>query len=67
MIKSQYPKLLWDHCVELEARICSCNAHDHYLLDIEVPETIMKGHIMDISTICEYEWYEWVMYNGTTW
>ena len=27
----------------------------------------MKAHNADIGTICEYEWYEWVMYNATTW
>ena len=27
----------------------------------------MKGHTEGISTICEYEWYEWVMYNDITW
>ena len=27
----------------------------------------MKGYTADISTICEYEWYEWVIYNETTW
>ena len=65
MIKTQYPKLLWDHCNELEAR--ACTAHSHYLLDGEVPETVIKGHTEDISTIREYEWYEQVMYNDTTW
>ena len=67
MIKTQSPKRLWDHCDELEDRIRSCTAHDHYLLGFEVPETVMKGHTADISTICEYEWYEWVIYNDTTW
>ena len=51
MIKTQSQKFLWDHCAELEARICSCTAHDYYLLDGEVPETVMKGHTVDISTI----------------
>ena len=27
----------------------------------------MQGHTVDISTICEYEWYGWVMYIDTTW
>ena len=58
MIKTQSPKRLWEHCAELEARIHSCTVHDHYLLDGEVPETVIKGHTEDISTIREYEWYE---------
>ena len=27
----------------------------------------MQGHTVDISTICEYERYGWVMYIDTTW
>ena len=60
MIKPQSPKSFWDHCGELEACI-------RYFLNDEVPETMMKWHTMDISTICEYEQYEWVIYNDTTW
>ena len=67
MIKTQSPKRLWYHCAELEARICSFTVHYHYLLNGEVPETVMKGKSADISIMCEYEWYEWVIYNDTTW
>ena len=67
MIKTQSPKRLQDHCAKLEAHIRSLTAHDHYSLDCEVPETGIKVHTAEISTICEYEWYEWVMYNYTTW
>ena len=67
MIKTQSPKRLWDHCLELEARIRSCTAHDNFSLDGEVPETVMTGHTADISSICEFEWYQWVMYNDATW
>jgi hypothetical protein len=28
----------------------------------EVPETIMTGSTIDISHICEYGWYDWVMF-----
>ncbi len=27
----------------------------------QVPETIMKGGMADISSITEFGWYEWVM------
>ena len=62
MLRSHAPKKLWDHCLELEAFVRSCTAHDHYALNGEVPETVMKGQPADISNICEYEWYQWVMY-----
>ena len=62
MISAGSPKVLWDHCLELESRVRSCTAHDLYMLDGEVPETVMKGHTADISQICEFAWYEWVMF-----
>ena len=54
MIKKQSPKKLWDHCLELESLICSHTAHDHFPLNGEVPETLMKGTGDDISNISEY-------------
>ena len=62
MLRTQSPKKLWDHCLELETRIRSCTAHDLYKLQGEVPETLMKGSTADISQICAYDWFEWIMY-----
>jgi len=62
MLKSGSPKRLWDHAIELEALIQSHTAHEIYVLQGQVPETIMTGQTADISNLCEYEWYEWVMY-----
>ena len=28
----------------------------------EVPETIMTGSIADIRHICEFAWYDWLMF-----
>ena len=42
--------------------IRSHTAHTAYELQGEVPETIMIGQTEDISNICEYDWYEWVMF-----
>ena len=33
-----------------------------YMLYGEVPETEMKGQASDISHICEFSWYQWVMF-----
>ena len=44
------------------ALICSHTAHTAYELQGEVPETIMTGQTADISNICEYDWYEWIMF-----
>lgn len=66
MIKTRSPKKLWDDCLELSALIRSHTAHNIYQLHGQVPETIMTGETADISYICEYSWYEWVMYNDAT-
>ena len=66
MLKTQSPKLLWDHCLELEALIRSHTAHGIYALDGETPEWKMKGSTADISQICKYSWYEWVMFRDSS-
>ena len=65
MIRKQSLKKLWDHFLELESLIFSHTAHDHFPLNGEVPETLMKGTGADIINICEYEWYEWVKFLDT--
>jgi hypothetical protein len=65
MIKTGAPKRLWDHCIELQGLICSHTANDIYATGGEVPETIMKGGTADISQICKFVWYDWVMFRDT--
>ena len=57
MIKTGAPNILWDHYIELEGLVRSHNAHDMYMLDGEVPETIMMGQTDDICNICDYTLY----------
>ena len=54
IIRKKSPKKLWDHCLELESLIRYHTAHNHFLLNGEVPETLMKGNGADISNISEY-------------
>jgi hypothetical protein len=63
MIKTRSPKCLWDHCLELEAYICSCTCNEIYMTAGQVPETIMTGNTADISHIAEFGWYKWVMFH----
>ena len=63
MVRSNSPKPLWDHCLELSSRVRSSTQHNLYQLKGEVPETVMTGETTDISHLCEYGWYDWVMYN----
>ena len=62
MIKTGSSRTLWDHCIELEALICSSTCNDIYMTNGEVPETIMTGSTADISHICEFGWYDWIMF-----
>jgi hypothetical protein len=62
MIKTGSLKGLWDHCIELEVLICSSTSNNVYMTNGEVPETIMTGSTADISHICEFDWYDWVMF-----
>ena len=66
MEKTGSPKKLWDYLLELEALIRSNTAHHIYQLKGEVPETMVSGEILNISSFCELEWYEWVKYRDNT-
>jgi hypothetical protein len=63
MIKTESPKCLWDHCLELKAYVRSCTSNDLYLTASQVPETIMTGNTANISHIAEFGWYDWVMFH----
>ena len=62
MIKTGKHKCLWGHSLQLEALICSNRALEYHILDDEVPEMLMTGQAADISHICEYAWFDWVMF-----
>jgi hypothetical protein len=62
MIKTSSPRVLWDHCIELEALIRSLTSNTVYMTNGKRPETIMTGSNADISHIYEFGWYDWVMF-----
>jgi hypothetical protein len=62
MMKTGSPKVLWDHCIELEALVHSNTSTYIYMTNGKVPETIMTGSTADISHICEFAWFDWVMF-----
>jgi hypothetical protein len=63
MIKTGLPKKLWDHCIILMAMIRSCTTNSIYMTAGQVPETLITGETADISRICQFGWYDWVMYH----
>jgi hypothetical protein len=62
MIKTGSPRIFWDHFIELEALICSSTSNKIYMTNGKVPKTIMTSSTVDISHICEFGWYDWVMF-----
>ena len=62
MLRMGSPKCLWDYSLELECLIQSATAHDLYDLDGQTPHSKLFGEPADISAICEFGWYDWVMF-----
>ena len=65
MIRTGTPKCLWDDSLELEAAIRSNTCLDQFALEGMTPEEKLKGCTSDISNLCEFKWYDWVMFNNS--
>ena len=46
--------------------ICPCTTNSIYMTAGQVPETIMTSDTTNISRICQFGWYDWVMYHYHT-
>ena len=62
MRRANAPRVLWDHCLELQALIRSHTALDLYALNGDTPETNLTGNTPDISFLVEHAWYDWVWF-----
>ena len=62
MFDSNCPMVLWCYCIERRAEIINSTARSNYLLQGQVQKTRMTGQPTDISAICEFGWYQWVIY-----
>jgi hypothetical protein len=65
MLRSGCPKRFWDDCIIRYAYVRSNTSLDIYGLEGQVPESKIKGETVDVSTIAEYAWYEWVNLRDT--
>jgi hypothetical protein len=65
MLRSGCPKRFWGDCIIREAYVRSRTSLDIYGLEGQVPESKIKGETVDMSTIEEYDWYEWVKFRDT--
>ena len=66
MTKMKSPKVLWDYFLELEAYIQSNTALSIFELVGMTPETKMSGKTSDITSFCEFGWYQWVYFRDTS-
>ena len=62
MVWAGAPKAMWDDAIEYEAYIQSNTAWDIFMLQGETPETVMSGETSHISQLCEFGFYEWIMF-----
>jgi hypothetical protein len=62
MVRAGAPKPFWADAIELEAYLRSNTAHDMYILQGGVPETVMSGETSDISQFCKFAFYDWIMF-----
>jgi hypothetical protein len=65
MLRSGCTKQLWDNCIIREVYVRSHTSLDIFGLKGQVPESKVKVETVDISTIAEYAWYEWVKFRDT--
>ena len=66
MKDSNCPLAFWDYCAERRARINNMTAKDTFNLHGSNPNTVLTGDEGDISSLCQFGWYEWCYYRDHT-
>ena len=54
--------VFWDYAIECRATIINSTVRSNYLLNGQTPHLRLTKEPTDISSIIEYDWYEWVIY-----
>ena len=62
MVWSGATKRVWDRVLELKAYEITNTVLDIYILQGEVPDTVMLGWTSDTSQFFEHRFYDWVMF-----
>ena len=62
MLVSNSPLVFCDYAIERRATIISSTVRSNYFLNGQTPYSRLTGEPTDISSIIEYDWYEWVIY-----
>ena len=66
MGESDLPMSLWDYCVERWASINNLMAKDNFKLHGTTPHTVTLAEEGNISSLCQFGWYEWCYYREQT-
>ena len=66
MCESNSPMSVWDYCVERRARINNLTAKDNFMLHGMMPHTATLVEEGDVSSPCQFGWYEWCYYREQT-
>ena len=66
MHETNSPMSLWDYCMERRARINNLMARDNFKLHGMTPHTATLAEEGDISSLCQFGWYEWCYYREQT-
>ena len=66
MCESNSPMILWDYFVERRARINYLTAKDNFKLHGTTPHSATMAEEGDISSLCQFGWYEWCYYREQT-
>ena len=62
MCETNSPMSLWDYFVERGARINNLTAKDNFKLHGMTPHTVTLAEEGNISSLCQFGWYEWCYY-----
>ena len=60
--ESNAPMAFWNYCVERRARINNLTAKVSFKLHGTIPFMATMGEEGDISSLCQYKWYDWCYY-----
>ena len=60
------PLPFWYYCLECHARIYNMTTHDNLKIRCAIPHTATLGVEGDISSLCQYSWYDWCYYRDHT-
>ena len=62
MREANCPLVLWDYCIERRARINNLTAKNTFKLQGQTPHSLTFGEEGDISSLCQYKFYDWCYY-----